>query len=177
MRGSGFWLVGLALLLGACTQPELPPDSSTLAAIPPVVASVSPATVPVDAESPVASPTFCPGRTWPPYPLGGIDGVTAVSTDRQTIEITNRTDRTISFRVSGWEIAQFETCLALGEAEVARGPIAPGTTQPVTVDPNWWRTAVPVTVAFWDERCGEGCTREPRAAIDVELSLIAPLAS
>ena len=51
-----------------------------------------------------------PGRTWPPYPLGGIPGITAVSTDRATVEITNRTGRTYYYRVSGWELDQFETC-------------------------------------------------------------------
>ena len=61
-------------------------------------------------SSPSSPPTFCPGRTWPPYPLGGIPGITAVSTDRATVEITNRTGRTHYYRVSGWELDQFETC-------------------------------------------------------------------
>ena len=82
---------------------------------------------------PDASPTFCPGRTWPPYPLSGIDGITVVSTDRQTIEITNRTDRTWYYTVAGWQLDQFETCLAFGEYEVSRGPIDAGTTVRVTV--------------------------------------------
>lgn len=126
---------------------------------------------------PDASPTFCPGRTWPPYPLNGIDGITAVSTDRHTIEITNRTDRTWYYTVVGWQLEQFETCRALGEYEVVRGPIAPGATERVTVDPEWSRMGVPVTVGFWDERCGEACNREPIAAMDVELSPVVPVAS
>ena len=126
---------------------------------------------------PDASPTFCPGRTWPPYPLNGIDGITAVSTDRHTLEITNRTDRTWYYTVVGWQLDQFETCLAFGEYEVSRGPIDAGTTVRVTVGQDWLQLGIPVTVGFWDERCGEACNREPIAAMDVELSPVVPVAS
>ena len=78
--------------------------------------------------------------------------MTAVSTDRQTIELTNRTDRTWYFTVAGWQLDQFETCPALGEYVVVRGPIAPGTTPTRLMS-----------------------TRRP--AIAVELSSVVPLAS
>lgn len=129
-------------------------------------------------SSPRSSPaSFCPGRTWPPYPLHGVPGITVVSTDRATVEITNRTDRTYYYRVSGWELAQFETCQGLGELERQRGPIAPGATERVMVDPGWQQAGLRVTVALWDRPCGEACTREPIAATIVELSPLEPAAS
>ncbi len=99
------------------------------------------------------------------------------SADRATVEITNRTDRTYYYRVSGWQIDQFETCRALGEIEAQRGPIAPGTTERVIIDVSWWQMGVPVTVALWGRPCGEACTREPIAAAKVELSPLEPAAS
>ncbi len=47
-----------------------------------------------------------------------------MSRDRATIEIANHSDRTYSYRVTGWQPAQFETCRALGEQQVQEGPIA-----------------------------------------------------
>jgi hypothetical protein len=137
----------------------------------------TPAAVPEAASSPSAPPTFCPGRTWPPYPLGGIAGITAVSTDRATVEITNLTGRTYYYRVSGWELAQFETCRAFGELERQRGPIAPGATESVMVDPVWQQAGLRVTVALWDKPCGEACNSEPNGAMVVELSPLEPAAS
>lgn len=97
--------------------------------------------------------------------------------DHATIQITNRTTQTIYYRVSGWEPDQFETCRALGEIEVARGPLAPGATERVTVDPGWQEGSVPVTVAVWDRACGEACARAPIGALVVPLSPIEPPAS
>jgi hypothetical protein len=141
----------------------------TPGAIPSATASVAPA--------PSAATTFCPGRTWPPYPLGEIPGIAAVSTDRATFELTNRTGRTYYYRVSGWQPDQFETCRALGEVEAQRGPIAPGATERVMVDPGWQQAGVLVTVAFWDKPCGEACQREPIAAMIVGLLPLEPAAS
>ena len=181
MRGFGCWLAGLTLLLAACSAPVVPPASPSPTFESPTAGSVSPDTGPSDTpppgDSPAASPTFCPGRTWPPYPLGGIEGISAVSTDRQTIEIRSRTDRTWYYTVAGWQLDQFETCLAFGEYEVSRGPIDQGTTVRVLVDADWWHLGVPVTVGFWDERCGEACNREPIAALALELSPVVPIAS
>ncbi len=172
MRGLGFSLASLTLVLSACAASPKPPDSPGPTVTPPVAALASPV------ASPSAdSATFCPGRTWPPYPLSGIPGITATSTDRATIEITNRTGRTYSYRVSGWQLDQFETCRVLGEVEVQRGPIAPGATERVRLDVSWWQSGAPVTIAFWDEPCGEACQREPAAAMQVELSPIGPAAS
>ena len=104
MRRTGAWLAGLALVVAACSAPTLPPDASRAFVSPPVIASASPSTL--DAASPGissadASPSFCAGRTWPPYPIGGVEGITAISTDQATVEITNGTDRTYYYRVSG----------------------------------------------------------------------------
>ena len=107
----------------------------------------------------------------------GYPGITAISTDRATIEITNHTGRTWYYRVSGWQLDQFETCRALGEVEVQRGPIAAGTTERVMLFGNWEQLDVPITIAFWDKRCGEACQREPIAAMVVVRSLIEPAAS
>jgi hypothetical protein len=109
--------------------------------------------------------------------VAGLVGVAARSVDRATIEITNRTGRTIYYRVSGWEPGQFETCRALGEIEVVRGPLAPGATEWVMIDPGWQQAGVPVTVAVWDRACGEACAREPVDAIVVPLSPVEPAAS
>jgi hypothetical protein len=109
--------------------------------------------------------------------MGGIPGITAISTDRATIEITNHTGRTWYYRVSGWQLDQFETCRALGEVEVQRGPIAPGTTERVMLFGNWEQLDVPITIAFWDRPCGEACQREPIAAMVVVRSQLEPLAS
>jgi hypothetical protein len=126
----------------------------------------------------VAPPTFCAGRTWPPYASAGLPGLTARSRDRATIEITNATGRTYYYRVAGWEAAKFETCEALGEEEVEEGPIAPGSTVQVSIVAFMDRPDVPVTVAFWDKPCGEGCQRDaPAAALVVERSALEPASS
>jgi hypothetical protein len=130
-----------------------------------------------DPPSAASSPTFCAGRTWPPYSMGDVPGITAVSTDLATIEITNRTGRTVYYRVSGWQPGQFETCRALGEIEVQGGPIAASGTEVVKVDAGWQQAGIPVTIAFWDRRCGEGCSSEPVAAMTVELSPLEPASS
>jgi len=124
-----------------------------------------------------ASATFCPGRTWPPYPLGGIPGITAKSTDRATIMIENQSGRTYYYRVSGWQLDQFETCRALGEVEVQRGPIHAEATEWVKLQGDWEHMDVPITIAIWDEPCGEACQREPIAAMQVERSTFEPASS
>jgi hypothetical protein len=141
----------------------------------------SPSVVPAPSVHPstlVAPPTFCAGRSWPPYQLVGIPGITATARDRATIEITNRTDRIYYYRVAGWQPAQFETCRALGEEEVAEGPIAPGATVRVGIVAFAERMDVPITVAVWDTQCGEGCQRAaPIGAMLVERSPLQPAAS
>ena len=177
---TGTWFAGLALVLASCSAPPLPADDSPSVASPPIAGSASPATLATDSPEPplrAASPTSCAGRTWPPYRLGEVVGLAVDSTHRATIEITNRATLTYYYRVAGWEPAQFETCRALAEVEAQRGPIAPGATERVAIDPNWWQSGVPVTVAFWDEPCGEGCQREPFAATQVELSPVEPIAT
>lgn len=97
--------------------------------------------------------------------------------DRATIEITNHTGQTVYFRVSGWKPDQFETCRALGEVEVVRGPLGPGDTERVMVDAGWQGAGVSVTVAFWDGPCGEACAREPIRSMVVPLSPVEPAAT
>lgn len=174
MRRFAVWLACLPLALAACAgtaSPSAAPPSASGPSVegPPATASA--------ASSPSSPPTFCPGRTWPPYPLGGIPGITAVSTDRATVEIANRTGRTYYYRVSGWELDQFETCRAFGELERQRGPIAPSATELVMVDPGWQQAGLRVTVALWDKPCSEACDSEPVAAMVVELSPVEPGAS
>jgi len=132
------------------------------------------------AASPAASPAaaaWCPGRSWPPYRLGGIPGITASSSDRATIQIDNHSGRTWYYRVSGWQLEQFETCRALGELEVQRGPIAAGATERVMLQGNWEQLDAPMTIAFWEQPCGEACQREPVAAMQVVRSPFEPPAS
>jgi len=96
------------------------------AANPPTELSPSVVSAPsVEQSAPVAQPTTCAGRSWPPYQLGTIPGITATSTSRATLQVTNRTERTYYYRVAGWQPAQFETCTAFGEEEIEEGPIAP----------------------------------------------------
>ncbi len=174
MRGVGATITGVVLVLAACGRPAVPPASSAAPNRPAVVAPTDSAGTAV-AASP--SPTFCAGRSWPPYPIGPIAGLTARSVDRATVEITNHTAKTIYYRVSGWQPDQFETCRALGEIEVQRGPLDPGATERVMIDPGWQQSGVPVTVAVWDRPCGEACSREPVRAMDVPLSPLEPAAS
>jgi hypothetical protein len=168
----------LLLVLTGCAT-TAPTEGSGLAVVPsggpspPVVASPSVLSSPSGAP-----PTFCAGRSWPPYQLVGIPGITATARDRATIDITNRTDRTYYYRVAGWQPAQFETCRALGEEEVEEGPIAPGATVHVGIVAFADRTDVPITVAVWDTQCGEACQRgAPIGAMLVERSPLQPAAS
>jgi len=162
----------LLVVLSGCAA-TAPTEGSGLAYVP--SGRVAPPVLPSPS---VARPTFCAGRTWPPYQLGGIPGISVRARDRATIEITNRTDRTYYYRVAGWQPAQFETCRALGEEEVEEGPIAPGATVRVGIVAFADRTDVPIIVAIWDTQCGEGCQRAaPIAAILVERSPLQPAAS
>jgi hypothetical protein len=65
----------------------------------------------------------------------------------------------------------------LVESEVERGPIAPGATERVTLGQLAERIGVPVTIAFWDQPCGEACQRAPIAALLVVRSLEEPASS
>ena len=180
MRGFTVLLGCLSLALAAYVISTFPSEVPATAGGPSFdvrsTAGATPIATPPADPSPSTPPTFCPGRTWPPYPLGGIPGITVVSTDRTTITITNRTSKTYYYRVSGWQTDQFEFCRALGEVEFGRGPIAPGATERVGVASDWQRAA-PVTVGLWDKPCGEACVSEPVAALIVELSPVAPASS
>ncbi len=176
MRGVAATITGLAIALAACGGPIAPSATPAVPSRPFTSAPGESADTAV-AISPSPSPMFCAGRSWPPYPLGGMAGLTARSVDRATIEITNHTAKTIYYRVSGWQFDQFETCRALGEIEVQRGPLDPGATERVMVDPGWQQAGVAVTLALWDRPCGEACSREPVGAMVVPLSPLEPAAS
>ena len=167
MRMTTLLVAFLALVLAGC------------AANPPTELSPSVVSAPsVEQSAPVAQPTMCAGRSWPPYQLGTIPGVTATSTSRATLQVTNRTERTYYYRVAGWQPAQFETCTALGAEEIEEGPIARGATVQIGIAAFADRIEVPITIALWAERCGEGCQRDaPIAAMLVERSPLEPASS
>jgi len=175
-------LACLPLVLAACAgsgfqSAGASSEGSPSPATQPRPATTMPAPASPGAASPSIASTFCPGRTWPPHPLGGVPGITAVSTDRATVQITNGTDRTYYYRVSGWEPVQFETCRAWGELERQRGPILPGAAESVMVDTAWRQAGIRVTIAFWEQPCGEACAVNPVAAMVVDLSPVEPASS
>jgi hypothetical protein len=166
MRASAVAQAALSLTLWACSVTH-PPADPTAAAIAP-----SPASSPA-----LAASANCPGDTWPPYDLGGIPGIAARSIDRATVELTNRTDRTWYYRAAGWQVEQLETCRGLLEFEIERGPIAAGAAVQVALAAFGERIDVPITIAFWNEPCGEACQRAPVAAILVVRSPDEPASS
>lgn len=103
--------------------------------------------------------------------------MTATSIDRATVEIVNGTSRTYYYRVAAWQPEQFETCRGLLESEIERGPLDPGTTVRVMLAAFVERPDVPISIAFWDKPCGEGCQHAPVAAILVARSPVTPGAS
>lgn len=72
---------------------------------------------------------------------------------------------------------RFETCTGLVESEIERGPIAADSTVRTILGEFAGRLDVPITIAFWEEPCGEGCQRAPVAALVVVRSPLAPGAS
>ena len=100
--------------------------------------------------------------------------MTARSLDVARIELHNGTGRQYSFRVDTWQRGRLETCEALIEQEVVRGPIAAGETFEFLVDVPF---DVPVTVAFWEQPCGEACDDDPFAALLVTRSPEQPMAT
>ena len=120
----------------------------------------------------------CAGDVWPPFGApGSMAGVTARSTDQATVEIDNRTGRIYYFRMSGWEVAQLESCRGLVELEVVRGPLAPRGVSSADLGYLVDRVGVPITIGIWTERCGEDCRREPSAVLLVPRSTCEPAAS
>ncbi len=172
MRRSTVSLALLAVVLGACAPGatgdlSIRPDAA-LSAAPSPSAALS---------SPVAAATFCPGVLWPPYEFVGIPGITVSSVDRATVEVANGTGRIYYYRVTGWQPERFETCRALQESEVERGALAAGNTVRVTLGQLGDLMDVPITIAFWDEPCGEDCQRAPVAATLITRSAVEPASS
>jgi hypothetical protein len=177
VRASAISVQLLLVVLTGCA-PTAPTEGSGLAVVPSGGAAPSVVNSQSVPPSPSIAPTFCAGTSWPPYQLVGIPGIEAKARDSATIEITNRTDRTYYYRLAGWQLTQFETCRALGEEEVQEGPIGPGATVHAGIVAFADRTDVPIIVAIWDTRCGEGCQRAaPIAAMLVARSPLQPAAS
>lgn len=115
----------IALLVGCGGRdPTIRPDATrpvaTTSARPP--AAATPASV-----GDFGRDRTCPGDGWPPFSLPeAVPGLTARSTDQAHGEIRNGTDRAYHVWVSGWQVAQLETCRGLVEREVARRPSPPG---------------------------------------------------
>jgi hypothetical protein len=151
------WVVlALAAALGACGTSPPPSDPS-----PEAVATL------LGPSPPFAAEVNCPGDRWPPYDMDGIPGITARSLDRATIQLANRTVQKWYYRIAGWQVLQLDTCRGLVEQEVERGPIAPGATIQTTLPAFAGRMDVPITIAFWDQPCGEACRRAPVAAMEL----------
>lgn len=170
-RGAVALTVVPALVLAGCA--EHTPSLAAGGDRPPAVAVSPPAAV---SPSPAVA-TPCPPSTWPPDELAGAPGVTARSVDRTTVEISNGTARAYWYRVAGWEPLTVESCRVWLEAEVERGPIEAGATMRVGLGALAERFDLPITIALWDEPCGEDCRRGPDAAMLVVRSPLEPPSS
>jgi len=164
----------LVLALVAC-EPSVPSVAIPSASSP--SSEASPATTPAGGVAPSSRGSPCPDSTWPPYEVPPIAGITAVSTDRATVVITNRTNRLVFYRLAAWERAQLETCIGILEMEIQRGPIAGGQTITTTLGPYIDRPDLPVTIAIWDAPCGEGCDLPPVGGMVIDRSTREPVAS
>ncbi len=174
MRGRAIrhfvWFTALALMVGACGGPA--PSASPSGTASPVGIMSPPVPTPSGSAEPSA---WCAGRTWPPYHMGTIPGITITSPHAGTLEISNHTDRTYYYSVPRWEMEQYVMCVGLGELNIGNGPVDSGETARVMFFGNPAQGAVRLTVAFWDKPCGEGCQREPVVAMPVTLSPVAPI--
>ena len=136
--------------------------------------SATNATAAPSATGPVGRLT-CPGDRWPPYDVPSeLPGVSVQALDQYHLVILNNTGRDYSYRISGWEAAQLETCVGLTELEVERGPLAAGWRMETALGFLTGRPQVPVFVGIWDRPCGEGCVADPIALLPLVRSLREP---
>jgi len=142
--------------------------------------SPAPATSPTELPTPVSATDAtgaplspgqvgrltCPGDTWPPYGVPSeLPGVSVQALDQYHLVILNNTSRDYSYRISGWEAAQLETCVGLTELEVERGPLAAGWRMETALGSLAGRPQIPVFVGIWDRPCGEACVADPIALL------------
>lgn len=153
----------VAGVVGSCAAQPSVTDRPTDAG--PTDAPASPASPARPQPGSPSADAGCPGATWPPFEPAAIPGLTAAAPDRARVVITNATGETYHYRISAWEPARFEACEALLEAEIERGPIESGSEVRSTVGQFVDRSDVPITIAFWDGRCGEACQRPPIGGI------------
>ena len=159
-------VVAVASTLGACTAG---PVSSPTQTAPPASPTISPSSSLVQ-PSPCASPNAA--ASWPPYAVPDhVPGISVQAVDSGHTEITNSSDRTYFYRVSRWPSSQTSCSAAREEAEVERGPVGPGSN---VVSAAGSSAAAPLTVAIWDQPCGEGCSSPPIGVMVVPVSSIKP---
>ena len=125
-------------------------------------------------KTPDASLVCTSDSPWSGIALGGIPGMTATSLDQSRIDLRNATDQAYSYRVNTWAWWPPGTCDELDGQEVVRGRIGAGDTLRLEVDVPF---EVPVTIAFWEGRCGEACDADPFTAMLVERSTVRPIAT
>ena len=159
-------VLGIMLLVAACAQTVPPsPQEDTPVPTPSVLAGMDPTDQP------------CPDSTWPPFDVPRPAGISAVATDSRHVDITSHLASRVYFRLSSWQVLQQHTCRGIVQNENVSGPLEPGQifTADITVagdDPTR-----PLTLAIWDQACGEGCHRPPDAALLVPPSLVQPIAT
>ena len=171
MRRSTVSLALLAVVLGACAPGatgdlSIRPDAA-LSAAPSPSAALS---------SPVAAATFCPGVLWPPYEFVGIPGITVSSVDRATVEVANGTAGSTTTASRGGSPSGSRRA-ARSRSPRSNGELAAGNTVRVTLGQLGDLMDVPITIAFWDEPCGEDCQRAAVAATLITRSAVEPASS
>lgn len=152
----------LSLILAACATGHIPATPSSS-----VDASATP--------SPLLP--LCSGRQWPPSGIPFVyPGVSARALDTVHVQISNTTDKELSYRISGWEMDRLDCGIGAVEVEATRGPISAGTTLTVDATPGGDLT-LPMTVGIWEHHCGEACQEPPVALLLVTRSNVKPIAT
>jgi hypothetical protein len=126
-------------------------------------------------------PSLCAGmRAWPPsgYPSAP-SGITALMTDAVTVRITNSTDRTYWYRISGWTLERLAMCpgIVIAEQESQRGPLPGHAVVEGTIGYVRSLDSLRIGVGIWDHPCGEGCNEAPIGFIPIPRSWVEPIAS
>jgi len=170
-------IIGAAVLVaglagcGATPAPAGPGSPSPAPTTPPTGLPTPLSETKAETAPPVTGPLgrlTCPGDTWPPYDVPSeLPGVSVQALDQYHLVILNNTGRDYSYRISGWEAAQLETCVGLAELEVERGPLAAGRRMETALGYLMGRPRVPVFVGIWDRPCGEACVADPIALLQL----------
>jgi hypothetical protein len=166
-------VLALAVVIGVLAACAAPPEPNGRSFSP------HPAT---EASTPPGLPAFgagltCPGDRWPPPDLTGVPGIRVVALDRATVEISNDTDQTWYYQLSGWEVAMLDTCIGLIPIEIERGPLPAGAVERTSLGQLTDQADLPVTIAFWDAPCGEACVRKADHPMLIDRSHVEPRSS